>query len=459
MAIIHFGMDKTGSTSIRVSLSKKLSDPRFHYVMLGLPNASRALAAAFKENPETYPYFRHSGLSAEELMKQKTEAIKQLDAQLRQSEGKTAILSAEAVSSFKEPELRGLCDAIGRHGRETMAVGYIRRPKEYMESNLQQQINGHFVAELRPERLLSDYRARFERFDNVLGRNRVQLWRFDPTAFPAGCVVQDFCRRLGIAFRPEDVIRINDGLSLPSLSLLFAYRVHGPAQKPSATLTRENGLLVQRLRKLAGPKLRLHSSLVIPVLRKRRASIAWIEERLDASLAEDLAAHDETAIRSEADLLKFTPDSLKWLATELGPDYERRWRPRMTPQEVAEWMHLLRMKLTNADHFASTTARDAAGSKLANVPVKMDRLVQQIRKSDPALRDLSDEDARTLLLEAFQRINWAISAAHDVVINVEGLGQFCVRSETKVVNGREVTVRCNEYRPARTRMISGENDQ
>jgi len=364
-AVIHFGMDKTGSSSIRASLSKHLDDPRFHYVILGgINNASRSLAAGFKEKPEDFPYFSNSGLSAEALQERRAEALRDLSAELQKAAGRTAIVSAEAVANFKESELRGLCDFIGRRGGSMTAVGYVRRPKEYMESNLQQQIKANWQNKIVPSSLLSDYRRRFEKFDAVLGRDNVQLWLFEPGSFPGGCVVRDFCGRVGIAFRPADVVRRNDGLSLPALSLLFAYRKFGPARNPSATLVKENMLLVRRLGKLPGPKLRLHSTVVAPVIEQRRAGLAWLEARMGASLAEDLGADDEHAIRTEADLLRFSPESLRWLGRQLGAGYAKHWHPRMTPQDVAAWMGVLQRRLASrvrSAHRASPAGGTRAG--------------------------------------------------------------------------------------------------
>jgi hypothetical protein len=68
-----------------------------------------------------------------------------------------------------------------------------------------------------------------------------------------------------------------------------------------------------------------------------------MEARLGAALAEDLAEDDGDAVRSEEDLLAFSPDWLQWLARELGEAAAAA--PGMGPGEVANWMHRLRHKL------------------------------------------------------------------------------------------------------------------
>ena len=347
--IIHFGMDKTGSTSIRASLSKHLDDPAFSYVTLGMANASRSLAAGFKHNPAAFHFFKHSALSPEELKHLKQKAVEDLSAELKKAAGKTAIISAEAVSSFNEKEFRGMCSAIARDSKVIDAVGYIRRPKEYMESNYQQHIKGHFSSKLTPERLFPEYRKRFEKFDKVLGQENVQFWNFEPKTFPGNCVVQDFCQRIGIEFSTENVIRINEGLSRPALSLLYAYRKYGPKPDAGEKLVRENQLLIQHLRQLQGPKLRFHSSMVLPVIAKNSEDIEWMETRLGSSLAEDVTAHDDEAIQSERDLLDFSPESLQWLAEQLDLDFPSYSKRKVGARKVALWVDVLRQKLANED--------------------------------------------------------------------------------------------------------------
>ena len=72
-----------------------------------------------------------------------------------------------------------------------------------------------------------------------------------------------------------------------------------------------------------------------------------MQEKLGRPLAEDLEKDDTTAINREEDLLEFAPEATYWLAEQLGDDYVKSWNNRMTPEQVAEWMHLLRHKLSH----------------------------------------------------------------------------------------------------------------
>ncbi len=355
--IVHFGMPKTGTTSIQLSLMRRLSDARFHYVKLEHANASYAVATGFKSDAAKFHRHRKEGTSPERLQQLKEDAVRRLNGELEAAAGRTAILSAEVIFGFDEGELANLCGALEKHSPALTAVGYIRRPKEFIESTFQQLVKGG-RSEFAVDRLFPSYRKRVEKLDAVLGRKNTLLWPFEAGSFPGGCIVRDFCGRLGITFRAEDVTRTNEGLSRPALALLYAYRKFGPGYGVGPGVMRENKLLVKRIRKLPGPRMRLHSSLIAPVVEARAREIAWMEERLGASLAEPLASHDEGAVRSEQDLLSFTPESLRWLAHELGPEYAGRWRPDMSPREVADWMQILRDKMAREERLERS--RDGA---------------------------------------------------------------------------------------------------
>lgn len=346
-------MDKTGSTSIRASLARNLDDPQVRYVAPWLENASRCLSAAFRDDPTEFHYFRRLGVKPDDAQRLRNEAQDELRRLLAEDRERTLVMSAEAVSRFGEPDLRRMRAFFREFTDQVTAVGYIRRPKEYMESNLQQQIKSLGPRALNFAALLPEYRARFEHFDSVFGAGEVQYWLFDPPGFAGGDAVLDFCARVGIQFDPKRTIRANDGLSLPALQLLFIYRKFGDAELRGADALRDNDLLVRRLRRLEGPKLRLHSSVVAPVLEHKREGIEWMERRLGQSLKEELAKHDAVAIRSEEDLLQVSAETREWLAQQL---------PEGTPAAAGDHAKMARQ----VGYLRAMLARKAAREKAAS---------------------------------------------------------------------------------------------
>lgn len=345
--IVHFGMHKTGSSSIQKSLHRGLKDNSFHYVNLGKANASHLIASAFKAVPISQGS-RKKGASRKHLLSDKNEIIQRLNSEFSKAQSRTAIISGEGISLLKEDEFKAFCDVITAAGKSVLAVGFIRSPKSYMESAFQQRVKRN-LNYLDIDGLYPNYQRRFKKFCSVLGEKNVRFWRFDPASFPSRCVVLDFCKRVGINFQPNDVVRSNEGLSQAALSLLYAYRKYGPGCGVGEVADRENSLLIRHLSLLKGVKVHFHSSLVKPVIDDNLEDVAWMEERLGDMLTGDLYADDDNAIRSEEELLVFARETTQWLATQLGKEYESRWHEEMTPQEVANWVHTLRLDLARED--------------------------------------------------------------------------------------------------------------
>ena len=351
--VFHFGMHKTGSSSIQNSLYHGLEDPAFHYADLGQPNASAPVVTAFRSDPENQNMNRKRGLSREQLQPQVRHTLERLHRELAHCTRKTVILSGEHIALLKQAEFRHLQEFLRGHTPDLRAVGYIRAPRSYMESVFQQQVQGgHGVFEL--ERLLPRYRARLEKVETTFGAASIDYWYFEPASFPGGCVVRDFCRRLQIELDPCAIQRVNEGLSRPAVGLLYAYRKFGPGYGTGEVAVRQNVALVRKLRELAGPRLRLHPELVAPVIAQHAAEIDWMEQRLQRSLEEATADPGASAIGSEQELLCFEPQTLEWLDAQLGARAATRLRPDSSAEQVASRMHELRLEADRAELAART---------------------------------------------------------------------------------------------------------
>ncbi len=367
--IIHYGMPKTGSSSIQNWLLRSLADPRFFNIDLGRSGSGNIIATTFRAHPEQHHRNLKRGLTSAEVQQESASTRAAFKHALERADGRAALLSAELLANFSEAEFNGLCDFIRPHAADISAVGYVRSPRSFMESVFQQRLKSG-ADSFRPEQNYPRYRERFEKFETVLGRERVAYWMFAPASFPGGCVVQDFCRHLDIRCVTPAVPRVNESLSLPAIRLLYAYRKYGPGFGTGERALHENRLLKTRLHELEGSPLRFHEALLHPVLDTRRADIEWMEERLQRPFMEmPIADHD--AVQREADLLRFCPESIAWLARQLGcntPD-----AASIEPREVADLMHELRVRL------ATTGALSGIAGRLRGGLARLRRTTQQQR--------------------------------------------------------------------------------
>jgi hypothetical protein len=272
--VVHIGMRKTGSTSIQKSLAGQKA--RTHvYAKLGPTNHSRALHSMVAEG---------SGLE-------------RIAASIRRARGKTLIISGEGIPRFfAESELRVLKNLLDAHFDRVEIVAYVRDLAGYVTSNFQERVkNGYASFNLLDCAPL--YRKWFEKFDLVFGSENVRLWKFDPAGFPQGCVVQDFCARLGLE-PPPGVVRKNDSLSREALSLLYIFHRHAGPKMPR----KDARSLVRAVQHLSGSPFRLSPKLIAPVLEQCKADTLWMERRLGRSLS-DLGTSRPDDVQSEADLL------------------------------------------------------------------------------------------------------------------------------------------------------------
>jgi hypothetical protein len=424
--IVHFGMHKTGSSSIQQSLYRNLVDTQFRYIDLGSANASKPLSTAFMTDPARYHAHLKRGTSASKLLQLKHGILGQLQTELKQAGPRQAIISGEDIRFLSITELQDLYTMLRCDGRRRVqAVGYIRAPKGFAESAFQQRIKVGLNRMTNLSRLIPDY-TEFQKFDQVFGRENISFWKFDPISFVAGDVVLDFCARLGIQFPQEKTLRVNEGLSLPALKLLYAYRKFGPGYGVGPNVISENKKLIQEISILKGIKLRFHSSFIRSILDSKREDIAWMEQRMGASLDEDLTKDDDIGISCEEDLLRLEPETTLWLANRLGPEYENRWHAKMTAQEVAVWMHQLRLNVSPNNIIVPKTLPSTATyeKKKAQILSPASIIEALADRKPQALGQIDQKRATRLITEAFQQIRRQVETSDLNMVKVAALGIF-----------------------------------
>ncbi|MGZ8151558.1 MAG: hypothetical protein ACXW0Q_01220 [Methylovulum sp.] len=365
---------------------------------------------------------RKTGTDFRVLEARKSDLIDTLSQEL-DSAGENLLISGEWLCSnaIELPKILELKDWLTRHVEKVLIVGYIREPKSYMESSFQERLKGGYF-NLDFEKLYPKYRERVEKFDNTFGKENVKLWKFSPAKFKNGCVVQDFCTRLGIEFPAALIKRTNESLSLGAISFLYTYRKYGPGYGTGRMVIKENKLLINRLSQLAGSKMHFSWESVDPVLTAHRSDIQWIESRMDEPLVEK-TKRGANNIQSEHDLLKYRPEDLQWLAEQLGGDYLTRWHPRMSQQKVADWLHRLRIKLASEDDRLKMIALRVSNTK----ELSLQELVDLTQKSSPKLDMLPDEKAVALIAETFRRIIDNLESMSEGSLEIDGLGKFSIQ--------------------------------
>ena len=147
--VIHFGMNKTGSSSIQESLFRYAENlPDWHYLHVGSANLSEAIATAFSDHPTQYHTNRKRGLNESEVNARAQEIRSKLMAQLQASTKLGLLLSAEYISAISHAGLLCLVDWLAGQVDDIQAVGYIRAPGSFAASAFQQRVKGGRVNQL-----------------------------------------------------------------------------------------------------------------------------------------------------------------------------------------------------------------------------------------------------------------------------------------------------------------------
>lgn len=322
--ILHFGLPKTGTTAIQRALSGRGVDPRILYSRFQQPlhddgNHSRAIVTAFSGRPERFHAHEADAVSAEALAAERVRLLERIAAEIAGVGDRTLVLSAESTNFLTSEEVGRMAVFLAERRLSTRAVGYVRPLRAYRESLFVQ------IIKQGPVRLAfirtvgtSGPRQLVENLDTAFGRERVDLWKYDRATFPGGCVVADFCARIGIvcprAVQPD----ANRSLSLPAVRFLHAYRLFGEEAASSAARRYREPVVVAALRDLLGPPFRLHPSLSSPLRGRQAADLDWLEDRVGGSLRDGMDDDAGPSIASEEDLLDFSAGSLDWLARHAG---------------------------------------------------------------------------------------------------------------------------------------------
>lgn len=345
---VHFGMHKTGSSSIQQTLAgnaDRLGGTRF--LELGRPNASALLRRAILPHapPAQRPRRQRRAQQAEAAraaLRQAT-ALERLEAGLNTAcEAPQAILSAEAIAHFDAQACTALLHELRRFPLEPVFIGYIRDPASFAASAFQQRLKRALTASFDPDPtalLRADYHGIVPRLDALVGESRVRVFPFRHGDFPEGDVVRHFLDETGIDAAPLALQRSNDGLPAVAVKALYCYRkLRAPRDADHATPQTAPAFL-SALRGLDGPGFRLHPDLEAAIEDAHREVLDWSQARLGTRLAAPERAQ-ATGIRIEADLMHFDDAEqarLARLAAEQGCPAPR------TPEQIADLLHQLRV--------------------------------------------------------------------------------------------------------------------
>jgi hypothetical protein len=299
--LVHFGIRKTGSTSIQETLlhnGDRLGTTR--YLAFGMANSSFMVRNLFRWPDRLTPDRRQM------FETRFTRGLAGLGPVPR------AIFSAETISDLDIPALRALIAALSATGAKIRFTGYMRDPVGYQRSVFQEQLKytyDGFFPSGPAEELVSNHHRIVDRLDRVAGRANVTVHPFDRALFPGGDVVRHFLDGAGIDATGLTLCHVNESLSLTAVKALHVYRRLRVANDSDIGHDASRDGFITSLASLDGPAFRFAPEIDARIAAANSHILDWSETRLDHRLAAP-PRDDDDGIATEADLARFTPEEL-----------------------------------------------------------------------------------------------------------------------------------------------------
>lgn len=277
---LHVGMHKTGSSAIQKALMG-YDDGYIEYLKLKAPNHSVPLVSAVMPDLHNYPQVKKRNLSSEHLEALKIQSRNNLLSALEQSPGKDVVISAEYFSQPGMPARQNLSrvkDLLQQYFDEIKIIAYVRSPKSFMESALQERIKGG-DSRITLGALYPHYRSRLEKFDELFDEENVTIIEYDASSFEGGSVVIDFCRKVGVSPDSVKSVSSNEKIGFESMALLYTYTLFRGFVNSSSFKSSFSKDYMMRLQSLSATSFSLAESLVREALVSNQNDVAWIERR------------------------------------------------------------------------------------------------------------------------------------------------------------------------------------
>ncbi|MFN6107691.1 MAG: hypothetical protein ACK5EA_24995 [Planctomycetaceae bacterium] len=348
---LHVGAAKTGSTSLQQALSRDLRDKRFLYVSGDHPNGSFALTAAYEIAPHNEGPFHAANLPGRfDRFRDRQLRLLERGFETARHSGRDLVLSSEETWLWSRPGLINLREALHRHHFAIQVIVYVRPRVPWIHSLFQQAVKmGGRDLNLPTHRGFRNLRVRdrLELFWDVFGRGQVQVRLCSPADCPGGCLVRDFCESLGWHIPPEPAWRSNESLNLPTLQLLYAYNRFGrPVGDWNRPIPHGYGELPARMSDLPGPLFAFHSRLLQPWLDELQPDDEWLARELGLQLSPSPLPPDaEQSVLCDAEMFRYAPETLEWLARETGQPVIPTTTIEATGRRVAAQVEVLRSRI------------------------------------------------------------------------------------------------------------------
>jgi hypothetical protein len=319
-AVIHIGIDKTGSKTIQKSLYTHRDRMLESNVLVPSLNANLSvyLMAIFGDRfPRHLPFFDSRAVDAAALPALRREYQTALEADLRKSRWETVVLSAEGLSGFVADSVARLKSWLESLGvREFSIVAYVREPIDWTRSSTQQEVKqGRTLEDMYANPKRPDWRRRLSPWLDTFGRQYVSILPFEDARRDG--ILATFCGAARIP-QPEPEPRPqNEAMSMEATLLLSHLNRCRPLFEDGKRSTERAWLGTDVIKTIPGSPFVLPQDVQQAVFDQTRDDVRWLNELLGVSLYEQPKGFGEPR-DEQSQWPDATLDALARILSDLG---------------------------------------------------------------------------------------------------------------------------------------------
>ncbi len=270
---LHVGMHKTGTTAIQSAFSG-FDDGKTKYADLEFANHSIPFYTAYSNQHQNYHIWRAAGLGPEDIEAKRRSCRTLIEDTVRCCNG-NLIFSGEDISVIPMSGLLEIRDLFQNNDFATSVILYAREPVSFMQSALQEDIKGGIFESSIQKPM---YRARFEKFITVFGRDSIIARPFDRNTLHGHNIVADFANILGVS-APRQRGAGNVALSTAAIKVKYVSDGFVRHFGESRALHTAKLRMIEHLRVLFPGEFAVPENLIAGGI--DQADVAWLFAKLD----------------------------------------------------------------------------------------------------------------------------------------------------------------------------------
>lgn len=326
-AVIHIGIDKTGSTTIQNTLfsvrSKLLSDAQILYPSIRA-NQSIHLGTIFRDKPPPKLQLIEPDATDESSVARVREKFRaSLDEDLANPNWHTLVISAESLCDFYPKAIARLIEWLTEYVSDISVVAYVRHPVDWTRSVVQQELKaGKTLDHIYENMRRPNWRQRFTPWLDAVGLERFRLVSFDDARENDG-IMASFCDAAGLPRETilslAPAISANESMSLEAVLLVDSLNRQRPLFIDGKLSPERRWRGIGAIRSVPGNRFCLSAEHAAKVRVDSRPDLEWLNVTFGTNLYSDVFEDTplEASVRPNT-MPQETVDALAIMLSDLG---------------------------------------------------------------------------------------------------------------------------------------------